>query len=96
MPDHFKSYLGRARIGPLSFDDVRLGTEIDRDTGMLSWGGDIRYSVIDKPVFVQPGEYDIELADGRTGRVLVSNVEIKGGGSCEIELAGTGPFPEQA
>jgi len=58
------------------------------------WYGSFELPV-DAPIW-GAGEYDLELADGRSGHVLVTHVRLMVGGPKTGRFTGTGPLYEPA
>lgn len=88
------SYGGPATIDGVSYPSVLLMEE-PPESGLRSWSGSASFEVPPTGFSDTFGgrAVDIQLPDGRRGRVLVDNVFFDGA-SWTVSLQGTGPAPE--
>jgi hypothetical protein len=56
---------------------------------LKSWNGEFD---LQKGQFVGPGSYRLELEDGRSGDIIISNVHFSSHSSASVEFVGSGPL----
>ncbi|MFH9823026.1 hypothetical protein [Streptomyces bobili] len=86
--------------GPAVIDGVQFtGVDLQEDTGpgehLRSWSGTTSFSANDAPqgfTGMPGGPFLIELPEGRSGQVLITNVHFDGH-AWTVQLQGTGPTP---
>jgi hypothetical protein len=92
------TYSGPATVGGIQLPNVRLHETTDPGGGLRSWEGTARFHATETPEGF-PGDLQgpqsvlVELPDGRTGQVLVTNVDFTGA-LWIVGLLGTGPAPK--
>lgn len=78
------------RDGNAVATDIEVDVHITKQGGLLEWSGSFSTS---HSVVFDDNEYTLELADGRSGRILIYGAGISGSFSLKhVRFQGTGPL----
>ena len=76
--------------GKTVISDVEVDVYVETRRGLKEWRGSFS---VDDPATLSQDEYQLELADGRSGRILISGRSVTTGSSrMLVSFTGTGPL----
>lgn len=79
------------RNGEVVIADASVDVHVSERNGLLEWSGS--FEAGHREVGFDDNEYEIELADGRSGRILIIGQRIAGRSNAKlIRFQGTGPL----
>ncbi len=76
--------------GKVVVSDVEADVYVETRRGLKEWRGSFS---VDDPATLSQNEYQLELDDGRAGRILITRKSFASGpGTTLIQFTGTGPL----